>query len=149
MRLRTDVPSHFGVIPQRSAGIHQGADYVAFRGLSLVTAADEGVVDNVGTTGSGDYGYFVRLRHSNAAGEAASYTLYAHLAGPPNVGSGQAVGAGQVMGAAGNSGNAGNTPTHVHFEIQTRALPRGGLQDREDPVRAFTSRPAFDLFRSP
>jgi murein DD-endopeptidase MepM/ murein hydrolase activator NlpD len=136
MQLRTDIPSGFGVIPQRLSGIHQGGDYLAPVG-SKVTAADQGTVDRVGYA-AGGLGHYIQIAHHNAKGDIVSYTLYGHLRDAPTLQRGDKVAAGDLVGISGQSGNARNTPPHVHLEIRTQSFPGRGLQNRCDPERART-----------
>jgi murein DD-endopeptidase MepM/ murein hydrolase activator NlpD len=57
-----------------------------------------------------DYGYFVVLDHPGGY-----TTLYAHLAAPAGVRTGQAVARGQVLGIVGSTGKS--TGPHLHLEV--------------------------------
>jgi murein DD-endopeptidase MepM/ murein hydrolase activator NlpD len=133
MVLRSDIPSGFGVILQRSSGIHQGVDLLSRVGRD-VTAADAGQVALKGT--SSTWGKYVVLAHQNDEGKVVSYTAYMHLSSNNAVELGQTVGAGDVLGQSGTTGNASGAPPHLHFEIWTslKAAQKGsGLKYRIDP----------------
>lgn len=134
MILRADVYSGFGRTSERSAGIHQGADYLADVGTT-VTSADKGVVSRIGYDKQG-YGHFIQLAHKNDKGQIVSYTFYGHLKEAPKMTIGDPVEAGAAIGVSGQSGNAPGTPPHVHFEIRTRRFPGKGLGNRCDPAKA-------------
>jgi len=134
LALRSDVPSGFGVIPERATGIHQGADYLSPVG-GKVSAADAGTVDRVGYDPEG-FGHYIQLAHKDSEGAVVSFTLYAHLNEAPTLAVGDPVAAGAAIGSTGQSGNAAGTPPHLHFEIRTRSYPGRGLGNRCDPVKA-------------
>ena len=144
--IRSDVPSGMGYVRQHAARVHQGVDLLASSGTTI-TAADEGTVYETGT--DADYGDYIILQHSNAAGNPVSYTRYGHLQAVPDLDNGTAVSAGQAIGVSGTSGNAAGAAPHLHFEITTTPHPGLGLHGRCDPIRAFAGVPACggaDLF---
>jgi len=87
---------------------HYGIDLATSEGAP-VTAAGDGVVIDAGW--HGDYGQYVRLRHSLGV-----ETTYAHLSAiAPDLLLGTAVKSGQVIGAVGQTGVA--TGPHLYYEI--------------------------------
>jgi len=106
------INSPFGLrkLPWEEGGrLHEGVDFAAEPGESVLAAAD-GVIVRAGQDGG--YGRFVEIRHA-----AGLSTLYAHLGAiGPAARPGQAVKAGQPVGAIGNSGSS--TGPHLHFEVR-------------------------------
>jgi RHS repeat-associated protein len=144
--IRSDAWSGMGYGRNHATRAHQGVDLLAAPGTS-VTAADAGTVYETGT--DKNYGNYIILQHSNAAGQPVSYTRYAHLQSVPALDDETSVAAGQAIGVSGTTGNAAETTPHVHFEITTSPHPGPGLAGRCDPVRAFAGMPSCggaDLF---
>jgi murein DD-endopeptidase MepM/ murein hydrolase activator NlpD len=109
----TGMVGYFGPVRRNRDGtekMHKGIDLLAVEGWP-VFAAHAGEVARAGKSES--YGWVVYIRDSGME------TRYAHLAGPPEVGQGDAVEAGQLIGKVGRSGNVpSNAPTHLHFEVR-------------------------------
>lgn len=95
------------------AHFHTGIDLAAPE-LTLVLAADDGVVALVGSTQSG-YGNYVVLGH-----RAGVVSLYGHLK-QALVKAGDAVTQGQPIGLEGSTGNS--TGPHLHFEVRLKDQP--------------------------
>jgi RHS repeat-associated protein len=158
--------SSFGMVRDGAGGPntkpHQGLDLRALVGTRAL-AVDDGYVERVVGTNSGDYGRQVVIRfvyHYTAVNKAEDvaagvpawqrelkqsydgkllYAHYAHLDGiGPGIVKDAPVNAGQVLGRTGASGNAaGLNPgeEHLHFELREIAAPPGmsGLAHRLDP----------------
>ncbi len=95
----------------RTQGVHghNGVDYAAPVGTSIIAAADGEVM--ISRTGwNGGYGTYIVIKHANG-----TQTLYAHMS-QLNVNPGEKVVKGQVIGKMGNTGQS--TGPHVHFEIR-------------------------------
>lgn len=100
---------------------HNGVDYAAANGDSIVSASN-GVVERSYTSTS--YGETIIVRHANG-----SATLYAHLQNR-GVNAGEAVTAGQQIGTADSTGLSSGP--HLHFEY----VPNGQIiqsKNRIDP----------------
>lgn len=88
---------------------HGGVDFQnMYNHWDYVTAADSGVVEDVGYTDIG--GYFVRINHNNGF-----RTYYGHMRTYPYVEVGQVIERGEILGAIGMTGLA--TGPHVHFAM--------------------------------
>jgi len=117
------VTSFYGVVrPQLSGGKgHSGVDIAAAEGTPILAPMD-GVVNDRFTTeetagwriGVADiFGNCVMLRHSDPFGELLGFTLFAHMAGEPQVAVGDSVEQGGLLGVIGNTGQSTNA--HLHW----------------------------------
>jgi murein DD-endopeptidase MepM/ murein hydrolase activator NlpD len=79
----------------------------------VIRATADGIVESVRVAGQNDggWGNAIILRHANG-----TYSLYAHMASPPQFTIGQNCTAGTQLGIMGNTGNVSNV--HLHFEIK-------------------------------
>lgn len=100
--------------------MHEGVDWAAPAGTSIVAVAD-GVVVSAGWEGG--YGYTTRIMHRGNV-----ETLYAHQS-RINAGleAGDTVHQGEVIGAVGSTGLA--TGPHLHFEVLVDGHPVDPLGD--------------------
>ena len=115
------VSSSFGAPRGRST--HQGVDFRAPRGTTVLATAD-GVVSFAGRSGA--YGRLVVLDHGNGW-----ETRYAHLH-RIKVEKGDRVRRGRKLGTVGHSGNADGN--HLHYEVLRHGVtidPRTTLQADE------------------
>jgi murein DD-endopeptidase MepM/ murein hydrolase activator NlpD len=88
--------------------LHSGIDWAGPAGTPIV-AAGNGTVEEAGY--KGQYGNYVRLRHSNGY-----QTAYGHMRGfAPGISAGVKVRQGQVIGFIGTTGLSSGP--HVHFEV--------------------------------
>lgn len=97
---------------RKTQGIHghNGIDFHADKGTSVIAAAAGAVVVSRNDGWNGGYGRYIVITHSNG-----TQTLYAHLSG--NVASeGQEVFQGQLIGYSGDTGKSFGP--HLHFEIR-------------------------------
>jgi murein DD-endopeptidase MepM/ murein hydrolase activator NlpD len=105
----------FGV-PELGVGTpHTGIDIAVGLGTP-VRAAAAGVVSFAGGDPRSGYGYYVILDHG-----AGVSTLYAHLALPPFLRTGQFLGQDALLGLSGSTGFS--TGPHVHFEVRLNGTP--------------------------
>ena len=89
---------------------HDGIDIAAAQGTQVLAAAG-GMVAAVGT--SDLYGTVVEIDHGNGV-----HSVYANLAGSPNVTAGEVVTMGQVIGSVGATALAEtNQVSHLHFAM--------------------------------
>lgn len=72
-------------------------------------------IPGLGTTATGDGGYYVVLIDRNTG----FYHYYSHLAGPSQLRPGSLVTAGQLVGYLGDSGRARGNP-HLHYQVSIR-----------------------------
>ncbi len=116
---KVTITQTFGNTPFASAnpqvyngGGHNGIDFSAKVGTSILAAAD-GTVIGTGNTDSAcsgvSYGKWVLIKHTNGLS-----TLYAHLS-VIQVSSGQSVKSGEQIGLSGNTGYS--TGPHLHFTV--------------------------------
>lgn len=92
---------------------HNGLDMVGLSSKEIYPISS-GTVSRVSYDKTG-YGNYVIINHSDGSGSS----LYAHMAGTPNVSVGQTVGPNTLLGIMGNTGNSFGA--HLHLEIQTTA----------------------------
>jgi len=93
--------------------MHNGIDLRAAEGVS-VYAADDGVVENVGSGGTG--GKTLTIKHTNG-----NKSKYMHLNDNSIVSKGDKVAAGQYIAKAGNTGRSSGA--HLHFEYIVNGRP--------------------------
>ena len=117
------VTSFYGVVrPELSQGKgHSGVDIAAAEGTPILAPMD-GVVNDRFTTEetvswrqnfARVFGNCLMLRHSDSDGGLLGYTIYAHMAGTPNVERSQSVQQGDTLGVVGNTGQS--TGPHLHW----------------------------------
>jgi len=94
---------------------HNGIDFSARGGLSVVAAASGKVLVSLSSGYNGGYGRYVVIAHSNG-----TQTLYAHLSAN-FVSTGETVEQGQLIGNIGNTGLS--TGPHLHFEVRGAKNP--------------------------
>jgi murein DD-endopeptidase MepM/ murein hydrolase activator NlpD len=94
---------------------HNGIDFSARGGLSVVAAASGKVLISLSSGYNGGYGRYVVIAHSNG-----TQTLYAHLSAN-FVSAGDTVEQGQLIGNIGNTGLS--TGPHLHFEVRGAKNP--------------------------
>lgn len=88
--------------------LHAGVDWAGPVGTPVI-AAGNGTIEEAGY--KGQYGNYVRIRHSNGY-----QTAYGHMRGlAPGMGAGVRVRQGQVIGYLGSSGLSSGP--HLHFEV--------------------------------
>jgi len=120
------VTSEFGVIRPKLSGQgkgHSGVDIskTGIEGTPILAPMD-GVVNDRFTTEetvswrqnvARIFGNCVMLRHNDSDGGLLGYTIYAHMAGTPNVERSQSVQQGDTLGVVGNTGQS--TGPHLHW----------------------------------
>lgn len=112
-------------------GRHQGQDVFAECGTPLV-AAQAGTVERAGFDGA--MGNHVVVTRPDGGSQ-----VYMHLAGSPEVRTGDPVAAGQPLGAVGETGRA--TGCHLHFEIwDAPGWTRGAPIDPVPALRGWEGR---------
>lgn len=114
MHSPTHVTSQYGMRKHPVLGtyrMHEGADYRAYCGTSVVAGAD-GVVMQAGPFGG--LGNAVVIEHQ-IEGYGTLRTVYGHLQSTSVV-AGQHLVASQLIGLAGNTGTS--TSCHLHFEVR-------------------------------
>jgi murein DD-endopeptidase MepM/ murein hydrolase activator NlpD len=89
-------------------GFHNGLDFAAPVGTSVMAAAD-GKVVAIGNNGKYAYGRYIAIDHGNGI-----VTMYGHLSAY-KVSRGQTVKEGDVIAKSGNTGNS--TGPHLHFTV--------------------------------
>ena len=94
---------------------HNGVDFSARSGLSVVAAAGGEVLISRSGGYNGGYGSYIVINHPNG-----TQTLYAHLSAN-FVSAGDSVSQGQLIGNIGNTGRS--TGPHLHFEIHGAKNP--------------------------
>ena len=94
---------------------HNGVDFSARSGLSVVAAAQGEVLISRSSGYNGGYGSYIVINHPNG-----TQTLYAHLSAN-FVSAGDTVSRGQLIGNIGNTGKS--TGPHLHFEIHGAKNP--------------------------
>lgn len=93
---------------------HQGVDFAANTGTSVVAAADGKVVRS---SWYGGYGHCIEVKHANGYS-----TLYGHLSAYANgVRPGANVYQGKTIGFVGSTGSS--TGPHLHFELRKQGVP--------------------------
>jgi murein DD-endopeptidase MepM/ murein hydrolase activator NlpD len=91
-----------------TAKMHTGVDWACAPGTPIM-AAGNGVIEEAGA--KGEYGNYVRIRHSNGY-----KTAYAHMQKfAPGVGAGVQVLQGQIIGYVGSTGLSSGP--HLHYEV--------------------------------
>lgn len=100
--------------PRSGGRIHEGFDATAACGTPLVAVRSGTILKTAYDPAL--KGYYVVLKGRS---ERRTY-LYAHLARPAPVRSGQKVRAGRRLGTVGQTGNAASTPCHLHIEVRSR-----------------------------
>lgn len=100
--------------PRSGGRIHEGFDATAACGTPLVAVRSGTILKTAYDPAL--KGYYVVLKGRS---ERRTY-LYAHLARPAPVRSGQKVRAGRRLGTVGQTGNAAGTPCHLHIEVRSR-----------------------------
>lgn len=136
-RIRRNSPSNlYGKVRRGADGKprnHQGFDYYAPEGTSVMSVAD-GIVEFT-QTGHASYGNNVAIKHRRGNGYV--YSFYAHLSRfASGIRKGASVRKGEEIGKAGTTGNArGMTgpDQHLHFECRTSAQHQIGLGGKENP----------------
>ena len=94
---------------------HNGIDFSARGGLSVVASASGKVLISLSSGYNGGYGRYIVIAHSNG-----TQTLYAHLSAN-FVSAGDTVEQGQLIGNIGNTGLS--TGPHLHFEVRGARNP--------------------------
>jgi murein DD-endopeptidase MepM/ murein hydrolase activator NlpD len=105
----------FGV-PELGVGLpHTGLD-IGVGVATPVLASASGVVTFAGGDPTTGYGYYAIIDHGGGVS-----TLYAHLALPPFLHTGQLLAQGGLIGLSGSTGFS--TGPHVHFEVRLNGVP--------------------------
>ncbi|MCX6735699.1 MAG: peptidoglycan DD-metalloendopeptidase family protein [Candidatus Parcubacteria bacterium] len=94
---------------------HNGVDFSARSGVSVVAAAEGKVLISLSSGYNGGYGSYIVINHPNG-----TQTLYGHLSAN-FVSAGDYVSQGQLIGNIGNTGKS--TGPHLHFEIHGAKNP--------------------------
>ena len=105
--------------PRSGGRRHQGVDFLAARGTSVV-AVESGFVERMARGGLGGITVWVQ-------GVSGDDYYYAHLdAWASGLSVGQEVSAGQPLGVVGTTGNAPNHIPHLHWEYHPGGFTPGG-----------------------
>jgi murein DD-endopeptidase MepM/ murein hydrolase activator NlpD len=117
--------------------LHRGLDFAAPRGTPIYAAGD-GQIVALGR--NGDFGKYIRIRHSNGY-----ETAYAHMNGyARRLKKGVRVKQGQVIGYVGSTGLA--TGPHLHYEVLRHKKPVNP-RDLEVPAQTSLTDAGLDKLR--